>query len=51
MLGGYWLQKLEANGHELSPELFQQQAQEAVATQLGLKERPSHCLVHLHKVS
>ncbi|KAH0501802.1 Protoporphyrinogen oxidase [Microtus ochrogaster] len=49
MLGGYWLQKLEANGHELSPELLQQQAQEAVATQLGLKEPPSHCLVHLHK--
>lgn len=51
MLGGYWLQKLEANGHELSPELLRQQAQEAVATQLGLKEPPSHCLVHLHKVS
>ncbi|XP_041499436.1 protoporphyrinogen oxidase-like isoform X2 [Microtus oregoni] len=49
MLGGYWLQKLEANGHELSPELLRQQAQEAVATQLGLKEPPSHCLVHLHK--
>ncbi|XP_040595307.1 protoporphyrinogen oxidase isoform X3 [Mesocricetus auratus] len=49
MLGGYWLQKLEANGHQLSPELFKQQAQEAVATHLGLKERPSHCLAHLHK--
>ncbi|XP_051003808.1 protoporphyrinogen oxidase isoform X6 [Acomys russatus] len=49
MLGGYWLQKLEADGQELSPELFQQQAQAAAATQLGLKERPSHCLVHLHK--
>lgn len=49
MLGGYWLQKLKAAGHQLSPELFQQQAQEAAATQLGLKEPPSHCLVHLHK--
>ncbi|XP_027274816.1 protoporphyrinogen oxidase isoform X4 [Cricetulus griseus] len=49
MLGGYWLQKLEANGCELSPELFKQQAQEAVATHLGLKKQPSHCLVHLHK--
>lgn len=49
MLGGYWLQKLKANGHELSPELFQRAAQEAAATQLGLKEQPSHCLVHLHK--
>uniref|UniRef100_A0A8C6R382 Protoporphyrinogen oxidase n=1 Tax=Nannospalax galili TaxID=1026970 RepID=A0A8C6R382_NANGA len=49
MLGGSWLQMLEASSHELSQELFQQQAQEAVATQLGLKEKPSHCLVHLHK--
>nr|XP_020029949.1 protoporphyrinogen oxidase isoform X3 [Castor canadensis] len=49
MLGGSWLQTLEASGHVLSQELFQQQAQEAVATQLGLKESPSHCLVHLHK--
>lgn len=50
-MGGYWLQKLKADGHQLSPELFQQAAQEAAATQLGLKEPPSHCLVHLHKVS
>nr|XP_021576822.2 protoporphyrinogen oxidase isoform X1 [Ictidomys tridecemlineatus] len=49
MLGGSWLQTLEASGCVLSQELFQQQAQEAVATQLGLKEPPSHCLVHLHK--
>lgn len=51
MLGGSWLQTLEARGAVLSPELLQQQAQEAAATQLGLKEPPSHCLVHLHKVS
>ncbi|XP_011289420.2 protoporphyrinogen oxidase isoform X4 [Felis catus] len=49
MLGGSWLQTLEARGAVLSPELLQQQAQEAAATQLGLKEPPSHCLVHLHK--
>ncbi|XP_034491122.1 protoporphyrinogen oxidase isoform X5 [Marmota flaviventris] len=49
MLGGSWLQTLEASGCVLSQELFQKQAQEAVATQLGLKEPPSHCLVHLHK--
>uniref|UniRef100_A0A8D2CSR5 Protoporphyrinogen oxidase n=1 Tax=Sciurus vulgaris TaxID=55149 RepID=A0A8D2CSR5_SCIVU len=49
MLGGSWLQMLEASGCVLSQKLFQQQAQEAVATQLGLKEPPSHCLVHLHK--
>ncbi|KAF5918322.1 hypothetical protein HPG69_006105, partial [Diceros bicornis minor] len=49
MLGGSWLQTLEARGCVLSRELFQQQAQEAAATQLGLKEPPSHCLVHLHK--
>uniref|UniRef100_A0A5F5PHU0 Ubiquitin specific peptidase 21 n=2 Tax=Equus TaxID=9789 RepID=A0A5F5PHU0_HORSE len=49
MLGGSWLQTLEARGSVLSRELFQQQAQEAAATQLGLKEPPSHCLVHLHK--
>ncbi|XP_028715930.1 protoporphyrinogen oxidase isoform X3 [Peromyscus leucopus] len=49
MLGGYWLERLEADGHDLSPELFQQQAQEAAATHLGLRERPSYCLVHLHK--
>lgn len=49
MLGGSWLPTLETGGCELSQELFQQQAQEAVATQLGLKEQPSHCLVHLHK--
>ncbi|XP_040308304.1 protoporphyrinogen oxidase isoform X2 [Herpailurus yagouaroundi] len=48
MLGGSWLQTLVARG-ALSPELLQQQAQEAAATQLGLKEPPSHCLVHLHK--
>lgn len=51
MLGGSWLQTLEARGGLLSRELFQQQAQQAAATQLGLKEPPSHCLVHLHKVS
>lgn len=49
MLGGSWLHMLEASGCALSQELFLQQAQEAVATQLGLKEQPSHCLVHLHK--
>ncbi|XP_042537353.1 protoporphyrinogen oxidase isoform X3 [Dipodomys spectabilis] len=49
MLGGSWLQKLEASGYVLSQELFQQQAQEAAARQLGLKDPPSHCLVHLHK--
>ncbi|XP_023419491.1 protoporphyrinogen oxidase isoform X2 [Cavia porcellus] len=49
MLGGSWLHTLEARGHALSQELFLQQAQEAVATQLGLKEQPSHFLVHLHK--
>ncbi|XP_062961124.1 protoporphyrinogen oxidase isoform X4 [Cynocephalus volans] len=49
MLGGSWLQTLETSGCALSQELFQQQAQEAAATQLGLKEPPSHCLVHLHK--
>uniref|UniRef100_A0A2K6EXP4 Protoporphyrinogen oxidase n=1 Tax=Propithecus coquereli TaxID=379532 RepID=A0A2K6EXP4_PROCO len=49
MMGGSWLQTLEASGCALSQELFQQQAQEAAATQLGLKEPPSYCLVHLHK--
>uniref|UniRef100_A0A673UCP1 Protoporphyrinogen oxidase n=1 Tax=Suricata suricatta TaxID=37032 RepID=A0A673UCP1_SURSU len=49
MLGGSWLHTLEARGAVLSQELLQQQAQEAAATQLGLKEPPSHCLVHLHK--
>ncbi|XP_016065940.1 PREDICTED: protoporphyrinogen oxidase [Miniopterus natalensis] len=49
MLGGSWLQTLEARGCVLSQELFQQRAQEAAATQLGLKEPPSHCLVHLHR--
>nr|KAF6268520.1 protoporphyrinogen oxidase [Pipistrellus kuhlii] len=49
MLGGSWLQALEARGCAFSQELFQQQAQEAAATQLGLKEPPSHCLVHLHR--
>ncbi|XP_058516511.1 protoporphyrinogen oxidase isoform X1 [Ochotona princeps] len=49
MLGGSWLRELEASGRVLSQELFQQQAQEAAATQLGLKEPPSHCLVHLLK--
>ncbi|XP_054549507.1 protoporphyrinogen oxidase isoform X2 [Talpa occidentalis] len=48
MLGGSWLQSLEARGSVLSQELFQQQAQKAAATQLGLKE-PNHCLVHLHR--
>lgn len=51
MLGGSWLQTLEARGSVLSQELFQQRAQQAAAAQLGLKEPPSHCLVHLHKVS
>lgn len=51
MLGGSWLQTLEAKGSALSQEMLQQQAQEAAATQLGLKEPPSHCLVHLHRVS
>lgn len=49
MLGGSWLQTLEAKGSVLSRELFQEQAQRAAAAQLGLKEPPSHCLVHLHK--
>ncbi|XP_069336431.1 protoporphyrinogen oxidase isoform X4 [Eulemur rufifrons] len=49
MMGGSWLQTLEASGCVLSQELFQQQAQEAAATQLGLKKPPSYCLVHLHK--
>uniref|UniRef100_A0A452VHP6 Protoporphyrinogen oxidase n=1 Tax=Ursus maritimus TaxID=29073 RepID=A0A452VHP6_URSMA len=49
MLGGSWLQTLEARGTVLSQELFQQQAQQAAAAQLGLKGPPSHCLVHLHK--
>ncbi|XP_006861828.1 PREDICTED: protoporphyrinogen oxidase [Chrysochloris asiatica] len=49
MLGGSWLQTLEASGHVLSQELLQQQAEKAAAIQLGLKEPPSHCLVHLHK--
>nr|XP_031291777.1 protoporphyrinogen oxidase isoform X4 [Camelus dromedarius] len=51
MLGGSWLQMLEAKGCVLSQELFQQKAEKAAATQLGLKEPPSHCLVHLHKNS
>ncbi|XP_035871414.1 protoporphyrinogen oxidase isoform X2 [Phyllostomus discolor] len=49
MLGGSWLQTLKARGCASPQELLQQKAQEAVATQLGLKEPPSHCLVHLHK--
>ncbi|XP_037005825.2 protoporphyrinogen oxidase isoform X4 [Artibeus jamaicensis] len=49
MLGGSWLQTLKARGCASSQELLQQKAQEAAATQLGLKEPPSHCLVHLHK--
>uniref|UniRef100_A0A8C5VXE7 Protoporphyrinogen oxidase n=1 Tax=Microcebus murinus TaxID=30608 RepID=A0A8C5VXE7_MICMU len=49
MMGGSWLQTLEASGCVLSQELFQHQAQKAAATQLGLKEPPSYCLVHLHK--
>uniref|UniRef100_A0A452FXA7 Amine oxidase domain-containing protein n=1 Tax=Capra hircus TaxID=9925 RepID=A0A452FXA7_CAPHI len=43
MRGGSWLQTLE--------ELFQQEADKAAATQLGLNEPPSHCLVHLHQKS
>ncbi|XP_044527900.1 protoporphyrinogen oxidase isoform X3 [Gracilinanus agilis] len=49
MLGGSWLQALEDGGQTLPQELFQQQAQEAVATQLGLKKSPSQSLVSLHK--
>ncbi|XP_073661449.1 protoporphyrinogen oxidase isoform X3 [Tursiops truncatus] len=49
MLGGSWLRTLEARGSVLSQELFQKEAEKAAATQLGLKEPPSHCLVHLHK--
>ncbi|XP_074044245.1 protoporphyrinogen oxidase isoform X3 [Macrotis lagotis] len=49
MLGGAWLQALEDAGHELPQKLFQQEAQEAVATQLGLKEPPTQSLVSLHK--
>ncbi|XP_015989548.1 protoporphyrinogen oxidase isoform X2 [Rousettus aegyptiacus] len=49
MLGGAWLQTLEAGSSGLSRELLQRQAQEAAATQLGLKGPPSHCLVHLHR--
>jgi len=49
MLGGSWLHTLEARGSVLPQELFRQQAQQAAATQLGLKEPPTHCLVHLHK--
>uniref|UniRef100_A0A8C6AWY8 Protoporphyrinogen oxidase n=1 Tax=Monodon monoceros TaxID=40151 RepID=A0A8C6AWY8_MONMO len=49
MLGGSWLRTLEARGSVLSEELFQKEAEKAAATQLGLKEPPSHCLVHLHK--
>uniref|UniRef100_A0A8C5W4J0 Amine oxidase domain-containing protein n=1 Tax=Microcebus murinus TaxID=30608 RepID=A0A8C5W4J0_MICMU len=40
---------LEASGCVLSQELFQHQAQKAAATQLGLTEPPSYCLVHPHK--
>lgn len=50
-MGGSWLRTLEAGDAVLSADLLQQQAQEAVATQLGLKEPPSCCLVHLHRVS
>uniref|UniRef100_A0A8C5YEH7 Amine oxidase domain-containing protein n=1 Tax=Microcebus murinus TaxID=30608 RepID=A0A8C5YEH7_MICMU len=46
---GSWLQTLEASGCVLSQELFQHQAQKAAATQLGLTEPPSYCLVHPHK--
>ncbi|XP_039695821.1 protoporphyrinogen oxidase isoform X1 [Pteropus medius] len=49
MLGGSWLQTLEPGGSGLSRDLLQRQAQEAAATQLGLKGPPSHCLVHLHR--
>uniref|UniRef100_A0A8C6EBD6 Amine oxidase domain-containing protein n=1 Tax=Moschus moschiferus TaxID=68415 RepID=A0A8C6EBD6_MOSMO len=51
MLGGSWLQTLEARGCVLSQELLQQEAEKAAATHLGLNEPPSHCLVHLHKNS
>ena len=51
MLGGSWLQTLEARGCVLSQELLQQEAEKAAATQLGLNEPPSHCLVHLHQNS
>ncbi|KAB0346970.1 hypothetical protein FD754_011827, partial [Muntiacus muntjak] len=51
MLGGSWLQTLEARGCILSQGLFQQEAEKAAATQLGLNESPSHCLVHLHQNS
>lgn len=51
MLGGSWFQALEAKGSAVSQETLRQQAQEAAATQLGLKEPPSHCLVHMHRVS
>ncbi|XP_038624647.1 protoporphyrinogen oxidase [Tachyglossus aculeatus] len=52
MLGGSWLQGLEAEagpGGEVAPARLLQRAQEAVATQLGLKETPTHSLVHLHQ--
>ncbi|XP_007537475.1 protoporphyrinogen oxidase isoform X1 [Erinaceus europaeus] len=49
MLGGSWLHALEAGGQVLSQEVLGQLAQEAAATQLGLKEPPSRCLVHLHQ--
>uniref|UniRef100_A0A4X2LMZ7 Protoporphyrinogen oxidase n=1 Tax=Vombatus ursinus TaxID=29139 RepID=A0A4X2LMZ7_VOMUR len=49
MLGGAWLQALEDGGQKLPEELFQQQAQEAAATQLGLKTPPTQSLVSLHK--
>ncbi|KAF6293510.1 protoporphyrinogen oxidase [Rhinolophus ferrumequinum] len=49
MLGGSWFQTLEAKGSAVSQEALRRQAQEAAATQLGLKEPPSHCLVHTHR--
>ncbi len=49
MLGGSWLQALEDGEQTLAQELFQQAAQEAVATQLGLRKPPSQSLVSLHK--
>lgn len=49
MLGGSWLHVLKTGGQVLSQQLLGQLAQEAVSTQLGLKEPPSRCLVHLHQ--
>uniref|UniRef100_A0A8C6DHP1 Amine oxidase domain-containing protein n=1 Tax=Moschus moschiferus TaxID=68415 RepID=A0A8C6DHP1_MOSMO len=38
-------------GAVFSQVLFQQEAEKAAATHLGLNEPPSHCLVHLHQNS